>query len=164
MLSSHRYLDFTSVMSEVVLKVEPILPPQEINKEGDENAPPNTSPDSTPLLNYNEIYLKEIFDAIREKKVEKILKVTVEDDIGNPCTDEVIEYCLSDLDVRYLDWRKPDLNPDVVLRAAPNVVGLKLYSKCNTALRGWAAPNGLCNLNLVRTSPSISLSTISSSV
>jgi hypothetical protein len=94
--------------------------------------------------------LRSVFDLIRTKKVKKILRLTVTDNFERPCSDEVIEDCLRNFDIRYLDWRKYDLCIDVVLNAAPRVVELWLYSNSNNAvLRSWAASNGICYLKRV---------------
>jgi hypothetical protein len=96
------------------------------------------------------LHLKSIFDMLRSRGVERILKVTVKDNFRRPCRDGIIYECLKDFDVRYLDWQKNDLCIDVVLATAPRVAELTLYSSgIKTVLRGWAARNGLCTLNQV---------------
>lgn len=126
MLSGYSFLEFPEVMSQVHLQVSAMALPD------------------------NQKYLLTIFDELRERGVRRILRVTVEDDFDNPCTDEVIESCIRGLDVRYIDWRKPDLCLDVLVRAAPNVVELTLYSSgSSVVLRGWASTGGVCNLNRV---------------
>ena len=147
MLSGYPFLAFPPIMSQVHLSV-PALAPLEEEKLNGEVAQVNTV--LTTSHDVHQKYLKDIFDALSQKNVEKILKVTVEDSTVCPCTDEVIEECLQKFDVRYLDWRKPDLCSDVLVRAAPNIVELTLYSSGNNAvLRGWASAGGLCSLNLV---------------
>lgn len=96
--------------------------------------------------------LKNIFDMLRHKKgVEQILKLTVLDNIEMPCSDEIIEYCLEGFDIRYLNWRKLDLCPEVILAKAPNLAELTLHASGNNAvLRGWASHGGLCRLDKVR--------------
>ncbi|PHH90671.1 hypothetical protein CDD83_2965 [Cordyceps sp. RAO-2017] len=129
-IASHSFLKFTPTMSQVYLKIEP--------QQQDD------------LWKSNMKHVINVFQELRDQNVERILKVIIRDNSHKPCTDEIIESCLSGFDVRYLDWNKPDLCPDVVLAAAPNVVELTLYSSGNTAvLPAWAASNGLCNLNLV---------------
>jgi len=106
--------------------------------------------EQTEAWNKNMGHLVEVFDMLRELKIKRILKVTVEDNSDRPCTDSVIMKCLRDFDVRYLDWQKNDLCIDVVLAVAPRVSELRLYSSGNaTVLRGWAASSGLCSLNQV---------------
>lgn len=110
------------------------------------------SPEQLELKDWHDhmLNLKSIFDMLRTRGVERILKVTVRDNPRQPCRDSIICECLKDFDVRYLDWQKNDLCIDVVLAAAPRVAELTLYSSgSKTVLRGWAARNGLCTLNQV---------------
>jgi hypothetical protein len=61
------------------------------------------------------------------------------DNIKMPCSDEIIEYCLDDFDVRYLNWRKLDLCVEAILANTTNLAELTLHSSGNNAvLRGWA--------------------------
>lgn len=103
---------------------------------------------------------------LHRKGVRRILKLTVRDNLDDPCSDEVIERCLKRFDVRYLDWQKYDLCAEVILSAAPNVVKLTLHSSGSHAvLRSWASEMTLCELNKVRLCllrhPDFSLSSIS---
>ncbi|KAK3937215.1 hypothetical protein QBC46DRAFT_356837 [Diplogelasinospora grovesii] len=95
--------------------------------------------------------LKDVFDLLRRKNVQRILKLTVHDNPARPCSDEVIKACLTGFDVRYLDWKKDDLSVDVVLEAAPRLAELWLYpagDELESLLGSWAASNvhGLCGL------------------
>ncbi|KAH6627368.1 hypothetical protein F5144DRAFT_534928 [Chaetomium tenue] len=96
--------------------------------------------------------MRGVFEMLADKGVEKILKLTVTDDAGRPCSDEVIADCIRDFDVRYLDWRKEDLSAHTVLAAAPRVAELWLYSSSrNAVLQGWSATDGLCHLHKMTT-------------
>ncbi|KAG8169744.1 hypothetical protein KVR01_000489 [Diaporthe batatas] len=85
-----------------------------------------------------------IFQWLREdKKVKTILKVIV-DDLKEPShSDEAIEACLDGMGVETWDWRKFDLSPDVIHKAAPKVRVVHLYwSGNNAVLLGWSATEG----------------------
>ncbi|KAF6793390.1 hypothetical protein CSOJ01_13950 [Colletotrichum sojae] len=103
----------------------------------------------------------QFFHWFRSWKVEKILKVVV-DDRARPHGDEKIEEVLAGLhgggeprksfDVEVLDWRKEDLCPETIRNAAPQVRELHLYwSGNNSVLRGWSEPEGLRLLESLRT-------------
>jgi hypothetical protein len=85
-----------------------------------------------------------IFKELQGKGVKKILKVIVEDDKGNPHSDDIIEKALSPFDIEEWDWKKFDLCSDTIYNAAPNLREVSLYSSGNNAvLRSWSAPDGL---------------------
>ena len=89
----------------------------------------------------------------RTKKVKRIIKLEVEDDDELPHSESVIETCLKNLeDVRYLNWRRPNLSVQTLTRAkATNIVELWLYSTgFNAVLSSWADQSGLQTLNKVR--------------
>ncbi|EEU47184.1 uncharacterized protein NECHADRAFT_77386 [Fusarium vanettenii 77-13-4] len=97
------------------------------------------------------IALSRIFEMLKKKNVKRILKLKVRDNTKTPCSDDFIENCLRPFDIRYLDWNKPDLCADVVIRSTPRVTGLWLYATGNNAvLRSWAGSNGLSNLLQLR--------------
>lgn len=99
------------------------------------------------------------FDWLRtEKKVEKILKVIV-DDMVKPHRNEAIEEAIGEkglnkthsFGVEILQWRKIDICPETVARAAPNVRELHLeWSGSNAALLGWSDPDGLPKLEYLK--------------
>ncbi|KAI0468787.1 hypothetical protein F4859DRAFT_523984 [Xylaria cf. heliscus] len=77
------------------------------------------------------------------KSVARILKVTVEED-EDPSSDDVIENCLARLRVERLDWRKPDLCPEVIRKVGAELRAISLqWSGSNTALRAWSEQEGL---------------------
>jgi len=103
------------------------------------------------LLGDAKAALFNVFKMLKEKKVKRILKLKVRDNQQAPCSDEFIEACLKDFDIRYLDWNKPNLCSDVVIASAPRVAEVWLYSTGTTSvLRSWAGSNGLANLRQLR--------------
>ena len=93
----------------------------------------------------------------KDMGVEKILKVIV-DDMEKPHGDEAIEEAIGgtgtlkhSFDVEILEWRKVDLCPETIRRAAPNVTELHLeWSGSNSVLRGWSDPDGLPKLEFLK--------------
>ena len=79
--------------------------------------------------------------------VTTIFKVTVEDLRDPPHSDMTIEECLRNRKVEIWNWKKLDMCPDVIFRAAPGLKELHLYwSGRNVVLRGWMEETGLCRL------------------
>ncbi|KAK3947892.1 hypothetical protein QBC32DRAFT_328222 [Pseudoneurospora amorphoporcata] len=88
-----------------------------------------------------------IFEWLKRLQVKSVLKVTVMDDAELSHSDEVIETCMKDLDVRIWNWRRVDLCIDVISTSAPNVTDVTLYSSGNNAvLVGWSSKGGLPKL------------------
>lgn len=136
------FIKFTKIMSQVELRVSSRDPTYAAASSGELQESPEER-----WERFMES-LQKIFRMLYKNGARKILKLTVIDNPKRPCSDEVIERCLSGFDVRYLNWVKPDLCADVILAKAPKVVELWLYSSgSNAVLRGWAATNGLCGLN-----------------
>lgn len=93
------------------------------------------------------------FDWLRTKKVSNIIKVTVEDRVGTPHSDEAIERALSGFNVEILEWRKVDIDPQAIWSAcritdqAPVLRELHLWWSGNNAiLRAWSETDGLGKL------------------
>ncbi|OJJ01280.1 hypothetical protein ASPVEDRAFT_82804 [Aspergillus versicolor CBS 583.65] len=83
------------------------------------------------------------FSWLKDKKVKHIINLIVED-TKDSHADDAIEACLSGLRVDVLDWSKPDLDPEMLYSACPDVRELHLYWGGNNAiLRAWAEPAGL---------------------
>jgi hypothetical protein len=84
------------------------------------------------------------------KGVKKILKLEVDDNDEFPCSEVTIRKCLEELDdVRYLNWKRPNISAQTLLKA-PNVVELWLYSTgINAVLSSWADRGGLPMLKKV---------------
>lgn len=79
--------------------------------------------------------------------------LVVEDNEMFPCSEMAIRNCLAKLkDVRYLDWRRPNLSIQTLEEAgARNIVELWLYSTgINAVLSSWADQGGLQTLEKLR--------------
>ena len=85
-----------------------------------------------------------VFHWLHTRGVKKILKVMVIDD-GDPShSDASIEKALHRFGVEVWDWKRVDLNPDVIHRCSRVVREVSLYSSGNNAvLMGWASTEGL---------------------
>ncbi|KAJ3580497.1 hypothetical protein NPX13_g50 [Xylaria arbuscula] len=87
-------------------------------------------------------HLVTVFDWLRKNHVEKIVKIMVIDDVDPSHSDASIEEALRDFGVEVWDWKKLDLNTDVIWRAttAPGnkeasvVEEISLYSTGNNAV------------------------------
>lgn len=104
-----------------------------------------TSPDFDPSWQHNGRKLRtelviDFFNWLREtKKVKRIVKLIVSDDLDWPCSDETIEDCLRTFDVRFLDWKKEDLDIQSVKKVAENLRELWVpWSGRNSTLYGWS--------------------------
>jgi hypothetical protein len=94
------------------------------------------------------------FDWLRKtKKVSNIIKVTVEDRVGTPHSDEAIERALAAFNVEILEWRKVDIDPQAIWSACrttdqtPVLRELHLWWSGNNAiLRAWSETDGLGKL------------------
>ncbi|RDW68846.1 uncharacterized protein DSM5745_08606 [Aspergillus mulundensis] len=83
------------------------------------------------------------FAWLKDKKVKHIINLTVHDFV-DPHDDEVIEACLTGFRVDVLDWLKPDLDPEMLCNAFPDVRELHLrWGGNNAILRAWGEPEGL---------------------
>ncbi|KAL6802692.1 hypothetical protein GGI42DRAFT_360393 [Trichoderma sp. SZMC 28013] len=81
---------------------------------------------------------------MKDRKVQKIFKIIVNDLIGQPHPDEMITRLVYDFGVEYWDWKKLDMNIETILEAAPNVKEVSLHSSgIYSALQGWASEGGL---------------------
>ena len=76
----------------------------------------------------------------------------MEDDPHTPHSDHAIEEALRPFDVEFLDWNKPDLDPEMLFSACPNVTDLVLHWGGNNAiLRAWSEADGLRKLTKLET-------------
>ncbi|PTB47926.1 hypothetical protein M431DRAFT_501633 [Trichoderma harzianum CBS 226.95] len=93
----------------------------------------------------------KVFDWLREKGVKKILSIIVIDSTEPSHSDGAIEAALGItpskmFGIETWDWKKLDINCDVISRCAPNVKEVSLYSSGNNAvLMGWSSGSGLLN-------------------
>lgn len=82
-----------------------------------------------------------------EKKVQRILRVIVEDSVSSPHSDAVIELALKPFGVEILDWSKLDIDPETIYHFGQELRELYLHwGGSNAVLCGWAAPDGLRKL------------------
>ncbi|KAL2817706.1 hypothetical protein BDW59DRAFT_131874 [Aspergillus cavernicola] len=86
------------------------------------------------------------FSWLKDKKVKHIINLVVHDPIDSH-DDEAIETCLSGFRIDVLDWSKPDLDPEMLCSACPDVKELHLrWGGNNAILRAWGEPEGLRTL------------------
>ncbi|KAF2494952.1 hypothetical protein BU16DRAFT_562579 [Lophium mytilinum] len=84
------------------------------------------------------------------KGVKGIMRLVVNDRAPYFCSDETMEKCLENLEVRYLDWNRPDICTDT-LRLIPDLVQVDLYwGGLQAVLNSWGDANGLCKLERLR--------------
>ncbi|KAL8975513.1 MAG: hypothetical protein Q9197_000251 [Variospora fuerteventurae] len=80
------------------------------------------------------------------KGVKGIMRLTVRDNPPYFCSDETIEKCLEGLEIRYLDWNRPDLSAQTLLKA-PDLVQVDLYwDGIYAVLCSWSDEKGIGNL------------------
>ena len=94
--------------------------------------------------------LKGVFRWLKEDKgVEAILSLTVKDNPNHFCSDDTIEYCLKNLEVRYLNWNRPNMCANRF--TLPNsLVEISLYwTGLDVVLWGLSDTEGLRTLNKV---------------
>ncbi|KAL4864041.1 hypothetical protein BDV12DRAFT_205945 [Aspergillus spectabilis] len=86
------------------------------------------------------------FSWLKDKKVKHIISLVVRETV-DPHGDDVIEACLSGFRIDILDWSKPDLDPEMLCSACPDVKELHLgWGGNNAILRAWGEPEGLRTL------------------
>ncbi|KAK7923590.1 hypothetical protein PG985_007661 [Apiospora marii] len=91
--------------------------------------------------------VSRIFNWLREQKVNRIIKVIVEDYEKPAHSDNAVVAALRGFHVEVLHWLKIDLDPFTILRIGEDIRELKLrWSGSNTALRAWGDPYGLRQL------------------
>jgi hypothetical protein len=89
--------------------------------------------------------METVFDWLRKENVETINEVTVIDSTEPSHSDAAIESALRGFDVEIWDWKKLDLNCDVIATCTGGLArDVSLYSSGNYAvLMGWASTDGL---------------------
>lgn len=91
-------------------------------------------------------YLVFFFQWLKEKGVERIVKVEVDDMPSKTPghSDEAIEEALKPFGVEILNWRRMDLCPLMLSRVGENLQQVTLqWSGSNAVLRSWSEENGL---------------------
>lgn len=85
-----------------------------------------------------------LFNFLRHKKVQRIIRVIVDDTLQPAHSDEAIETALAGFKVEIWDWQKFDLCTETILAAAFDAREVCLYwSGNNAVLRGWSEAGGL---------------------
>lgn len=92
--------------------------------------------------------MAEIFEWLRMNGVQRILSIIVIDQIEPSHSDGAIEAALGtydkSFDIETWNWKKLDINCDVIARCAPRVREIFLYFSGNNAvLMGWSSTRGL---------------------
>lgn len=137
------YLKFEVILKYVLIPKLSVMRSQTIN--GD-NRMVRKLPDCKGRLDYC-----LIFDWLRLCGVKKILRIIVHDNPTEPHSDEIIELALKQFGIEDWDWEKNDICSETILKAAPSVKVVHLYSSGNNAvLRGWSDKDGLAQLRKVR--------------
>ncbi|KAI0535187.1 hypothetical protein GGR58DRAFT_480213 [Xylaria digitata] len=87
----------------------------------------------------------------KERDVEKIFSIIVEDMDPDPHTDESILAALKPFKIEKWDWRKFDICSQTILDAAPDLRELHLQCSGNNAvLRSWSCKHGLQQLQKLK--------------
>ncbi|KAJ8129041.1 hypothetical protein O1611_g4591 [Lasiodiplodia mahajangana] len=97
--------------------------------------------------------ITNFFEYLKAKhNMQRIMCLEVDELIGHPCSDALIESALRGIQIDTLDWKKTDMCAQVVANAVPGVRCLRLYcSKNPGSLSSWSAPDVLSKLpNLKR--------------
>jgi hypothetical protein len=140
----------------------PQVPPQksEISKKQISKKQEPTNAAASDVKRYTDVYLK-VFEWLKwieipengkegKRRVQKVVKVTV-DDFGHVSHSEsAISEALKGLDIEELDWKRADIGSETIFEGAPMVKILNLYWGGNRGiLKGWSCEDGLCKLKNV---------------
>ncbi|TGJ87155.1 hypothetical protein E0Z10_g1618 [Xylaria hypoxylon] len=88
-----------------------------------------------------------LFEWLKDKKVNNIVKVVVNDHKDPFHSDKAIIDALKQFNIEILDWSKPDLCPETIRAACNDVRELYLsWSGLNGMLLAWGGTDGLANL------------------
>lgn len=91
----------------------------------------------------------KIFNFLRERGVQRVKAVKVQDCVIHPHSSSTIKACLEKFDVYSLDWRKHDMSLIHVKDFAPNIQRLNLYSSGNEDILHYWAEIGVPRLKKV---------------
>lgn len=133
------FLVFEPTMASVVLSLE-------YTQEELQNMP-SSDKERLEMWRQDETNLKAVFKWLKvDKGVKAILNLIVKDNPNHYCSDDTVEECLKDLEVRYLDWNRPDLCANSF--TLPNtLVEISLYwTGLNAVLWSWSDTEGLRTL------------------
>ncbi|KAI0436715.1 hypothetical protein F4803DRAFT_541256 [Xylaria telfairii] len=133
------FLLFEETMASIVLSLE--YPPALLK------ALPVDETERTKVFQKDEGNLKAVFKWLKlNKGVKSIVQLIVKENPHHYCSDDTIEECLKHLDVRYLNWNRPDLCAET-LRVVPSLIEVSLtWSGLNAVLWSWSDTHGLQTL------------------
>ncbi|KAI1128619.1 hypothetical protein F5Y10DRAFT_172740 [Nemania abortiva] len=151
---------FDSILSLVRLPVISHTPPQQAEKRLKTYAANQAKarsgsnlPNPASTLSTGRCGLAAVFDRLYQAGVRRIVRLEVYDTETPYHTDDAIEDAFrsrqgNKLIIERWNWRKPDLNTDVILESAgPEIQQLHLHWSGNTTiLKAWAAPGGIPSL------------------
>lgn len=133
-----RYLQFEDILQYVALPSIQLEKKPVSSKDKKTAKPPDGEGRSDMVF---------FFNFLRSKKVNRVIRVIVDDTIKPAHSDEAIEKALGGLEVEIWDWRKYDLCTETIVAAAPDTTEVFLYwSGNNAVLRGWSESEGLKKL------------------
>ncbi|KAI0442366.1 hypothetical protein F4803DRAFT_551238 [Xylaria telfairii] len=132
-----RHLKFESILSYVALPMLSVLDLETVDPLGAFHNKKSMSKGRRDM--------GAIFEWLRLQNVETIHAITVIDSTEPSHSDTAIENALRGFDIEVWDWKKLDLNCDVISNCAGETVReISLYSSGNYAvLMGWASTDGL---------------------
>ncbi|RWA04337.1 hypothetical protein EKO27_g10771 [Xylaria grammica] len=137
------FLVFEPMMASVVLSLE--------YTEEDLKDMPRDEEEKLSLWRRDEENLKDVFEWLKvDKGVEAIVSLTVKDNPNHYCSDATVLKCLENLEVRYLDWNRPNLCANS--STLPNtIIEISLYwARLNAVLWSWSGAEGLRTLEKLR--------------
>lgn len=136
------FLSFEPMLSTVRIDLHDIASDQDLEKLTDEG--------KISRWTNMQSYLVDVFRWLKGAKgVKGIMRLIVRDRGPIFCSDKTMEDCLKDLEVRYLDWDRPDMCTDT-LRLTQDLVQVDLYwSGLKAVLCSWGDANGLRTMQRV---------------
>jgi hypothetical protein len=136
------FFNFEPMLSTVRIDLHDIASDQDLEKLTDEG--------KISRWNNMQAHLVEVFRWLKEDKgVKGIMRLVVRDREPIFCSDETMEQCLKNLEVRYLDWDRPDICTDT-LQLTQDLVQVDLYwSGLKAVLCSWGDANGLRTMQRV---------------
>ncbi|GAW10690.1 hypothetical protein ANO14919_000250 [Xylariales sp. No.14919] len=137
------FLVFEPMMASVVLSLE--------YTEEDLKDMPRDEEEKLSLWRRDEENLKDVFEWLKvDKGVKTIVSLTVKDNSNHYCSDATVLKCLENLEVRYLDWNRPNLCANS--STLPNtIIEISLYwARLNAVLWSWSGAEGLQTLKKLR--------------
>lgn len=136
------FFNFEPMLSTARIDLHDVAPDQDLEKLPDE--------EKVERWTSTQSYLVDVFHWLKGRKgVKGIMRLIIQDRGPIFCNDKTIEECLKGLEVRYLDWDRPDICIDT-LRLTPDLVKVDLYwSGLKAVLCSWGDANGLRTMQRV---------------